>query len=185
MGRESGHPRRIVLTGSESTGKTTLARQLAEATGSPWVPEYARGYAARKGSDLLESDNEPIARGQLALETRALLAGGPVIIFDTDLLSTAVYAEHYYGWCPEWVRQASRQRSGLYLLLDIDVPFVADPTRGPALRRRELHQRFLRSLEDAGLRYVTVSGWWEERLAKAQELVASEAGSPSGRPAGR
>jgi nicotinamide riboside kinase len=153
--------------------------------GVPWVPEYARGYAARKGSDLLESDIEPIARGQLALETRALLAEVPLIIYDTDLLSTAVYAEHYYGWCPEWVRQASRQKSGLYLLLDIDVPFVPDPTRGPAVRREELHQRFLRALEDAGLRHATLSGGWAERLTKARELVASEAGDSSGRPAGR
>ncbi len=184
MRSEQGHPRRIVLTGSESTGKTTLARQLAEATGAPWVPEYARGYAARKGSDLLESDIEPIARGQLALETRALIAGEPLIIFDTDLLSTAVYAEHYYGWCPEWVRRAAFRRSGLYLLLDVDVPFVTDPTRGTALRRAELHQRFLRSLAEAGVRHVTVSGGWQERLAKARELVALESGGLSERPAG-
>lgn len=148
------------------------------------MPEYARGYAARKGSGLLESDVEPIARGQLALEARALLAGAPLIIFDTDLLSTAVYAEHYYGWCPEWVRRAARQRSGLYLLLDVDVPFVTDPTRGPARRREELHQRFLRSLAEAGVRHVTVSGGWQERLAKARELAALESGGSSGRPAG-
>jgi len=184
MNRAHGHPRRIVLTGSESTGKTTLARQLAEATGAPCVPEYARGYAARKGSDLLESDIEPIARGQLAEESRALLAGGPLIIFDTDLLSTAVYAEHYYGWCPEWVRRAALQRSGLYLLLNIDVPFVADPARGPALRRVELHERFLRSLEEAGVRHFTVSGGWEQRLAQARELVAAETDALPGRPAG-
>ena len=165
------HPRRIVLTGSESTGKTTLARRLAETLGAPWVPEYARSYALRKGTELVESDIEPIARGQLATESRALLTGGPLIVFDTDLLSTAVYAEHYYGWCPEWVRRAADQRTGLYLLLDIDVPFAPDPTRGPAGRRAELHHRFLRALAAAEVQHAVVSGGWEERVAKALQLV--------------
>lgn len=165
------HPHRIVLTGSESTGKTTLARRLAETLGAPWVPEYARAYALRKGTDLVEADIEPIARGQLASESRALLMGGPLIVFDTDLLSTAVYAEHYYGWCPEWLRRATDRRTGLYLLLDIDVPFVPDPTRGPVGRRAELHERFLRALAAAGVQHAVVSGGWEERVARALQLA--------------
>jgi NadR type nicotinamide-nucleotide adenylyltransferase len=165
--------RRIVITGSESTGKTTLARALAERLGAPWVPEFAREYAIRKGSELVESDVEPIARGQLASESRALLAGGHLIVFDTDLLSTAVYAEHYYGWCPEWVRRAARGRSGLYLLLDTDVPFVADPTRGPPERRAELHERFVRALAEAEVTHAVISGAWQERLERALRLVAN------------
>lgn len=164
-------PRRIVVTGAESTGKTTLARQLAEALGAPWVPEYARAYALSRGGTLLESDVEPIARGQLAAETRALLLEAPQVVFDTDLLSTAVYAEHYYGWCPAWVREAAMGRLGLYLLLDIDVPFRADPTRGPANRRAELHRRFLEFTEAAGVRRVVIAGSWEERLARALAAV--------------
>lgn len=174
--------RRIVLTGSESTGKTTLARLLAGRLGVPWVPEYARVYAHRKGSELLETDIEPIARGQLALETRGLLAGAPLVIFDTDLLSTAVYAEHYYGWCPEWVRRAAVGRSGLYLLLDTDVPFVPDPTRGPAERRQELHGRFVRMLAEAGVEHAAVSGSWDERLERALRLVAGEPGATGAPP---
>lgn len=165
-------PRRIVLTGSESTGKTTLARQLAEQLGAAWVPEYARSYALRKGSELLESDVEPIARGQLAAESRALMTGAPLVVFDTDLLSTAVYAEHYFSWCPEWVRRATLHRSGLYLLLDVDVPFVSDPTRGPASRRGELHARFVRALAEAGVAHMLIGGSWEDRLRVATWYAA-------------
>jgi nicotinamide riboside kinase len=137
------------------------------------VPEFAREYALRKGSELVESDVEPIARGQFASESRALLAGSHLIVFDTDLLSTAVYAEHYYGWCPEWVRRAARGRSGLYLLLDTDVPFVADPTRGPAARRAELHERFVRALTEAEVVHTVISGAWEERLERALRLIVT------------
>jgi nicotinamide riboside kinase len=121
---------------------------------------------------LLETDVEAIARGQLAQESRALMTGAPLIILDTDLMSTAVYAEHYYGWCPAWVRRATLGRSGLYLLLGTDVPFVPDPTRGPAVRREELQDRFVRMLDGTGVEYAVISGSWEERLDRALRRIA-------------
>lgn len=165
--------RRIVLTGAESTGKTMLARRLAERLGAPWVPEFARAYADRVGgSELLTvADVEPIALGQLAAEQAAEAEGHPLLIYDTDLLSTAVYAGHYYGSSPEWVERAVRHRSGLYLLLDLDVPFVTDPTRGPAERRLELHRRFVATLEAAEVDWRLVGGEWAERLEAAERAV--------------
>jgi NadR type nicotinamide-nucleotide adenylyltransferase len=164
---------RIVLTGAESTGKTVLARRLAERFGAPWVPEFAREYADRVGGSgpLTVADVEPIARGQLAAEQAAEAAGHRLVIYDTDLLSTAVYARHYYGSCPIWVEQAVRQRAGLYLLLDVNVPFVADPTRGPPERRAELHRRFVAMLESARVDWRLVGGGWAERFEAAEEAV--------------
>jgi NadR type nicotinamide-nucleotide adenylyltransferase len=164
-------PRRVVVTGAESTGKTRLAQGLAERFGAPLIPEYAREYALAQHRPLLEFDVEPIARGQLAAETAGLLLPGPLLILDTDLLSTAVYARHYYGWCPEWVARASRSRSGLYLLLDIDLPFVSDPTRGPAARRPELQARFQAALTEAGVTWVVVSGAGTARSDAAVQAV--------------
>jgi hypothetical protein len=62
-------------------------------------------------------------------------------------------------------------RSGLYLLLDIDVPFLPDPTRGPASRQLELHHRFVRALVTAGVEHGVISGAWEERLGRALAMV--------------
>lgn len=162
-----GGPRRVVVTGAESTGKTRLAEQVARHYGVPWVPEYARDYALRQARPLLEFDVEPIARGQLAAETQGLLMPVPLLVLDTDLLSTAVYARHYYGWCPDWLAHASRGRSGLYLLLDIDLPFLPDPTRGPAERRQELHELFREALSDAGADWVLVGGEGKARMEAA------------------
>ena len=126
--------KRVVLLGSESTGKTTLAERLARHYGVSWVPEFVRDYAAGKGSPLDASDVEAIALGQIAREdeyqSRAAGSNERLLIGDTDLLSTAVYAAHYYGRVPDWVVTAARHRQpDLYLLLDIDLPWTPDPQR--------------------------------------------------------
>lgn len=166
-------PRRLVLTGAESTGKSMLAERLAKHFGAPLVSEYAREYAGRMGILTVE-DVEPIARGQLAAEEAVHAGGHSLVVYDTDLLSTAVYARHYYDWCPEWLERTVRHRSGLYLLLDIDVPFIPDPTRGPAERRAELHQRFERALEAAGVAWTVIGGGWEERFERAVKAVSGK-----------
>ena len=99
--------KRVVLIGSESTGKTTLARRLAEHYDVEWVPEFVRDYAERKRAPLVFDDHAPIAHGQLALEdeyrVRSAERSTPLLIQDTDLLSTAVYCAHYYARCPIWL----------------------------------------------------------------------------------
>ncbi|HYO74949.1 MAG TPA: ATP-binding protein, partial [Thermoanaerobaculia bacterium] len=86
---------RICLIGPESTGKTTSAERLARELGAAYVPEFARRYAEPRGNQLSAADVEPIARGEIANIERA--AGMPRVVFDTDLISTVVFARHYYG----------------------------------------------------------------------------------------
>ncbi len=88
---------RICLTGPESTGKSELAARAERELGATWVREYAREYAGRHGRALTADDVEPIARGQIANLDRA--TGAPLVV-DSDLLSSVVYARHYYGGCP-------------------------------------------------------------------------------------
>ena len=163
----------IVVTGSECTGKTTLALELAARFGAPCSPEFAREYVERKAVPLVVDDVEPIARGQLAAEDTALDGAAKLLIKDTDLVSTVVYAHHYYGGCPAWIEQAARDRLGdLYLLLHPDVPWVADGLQRDRPAARELlHGLFRRRLVSVGARIVDVTGDWSARLALAVALT--------------
>ena len=166
----------VTVTGSESTGKTTLAADLARHFRTVWVPEYARVYfdekSAATGRPLDANDVEPIARGQIAAEERGAARAKDLLVLDTDLVSTTVYARHYYGSCPPWIEQAARERpADLYLLCDIDVPWVADPVRDVPHQREHMHALFRSALESLGARWVTIQGSWDARRAAAIEAV--------------
>lgn len=163
---------RVTLTGSESTGKTQLAERLAQLYRTAWSREFSREYAAHKGAPLDASDVEPIARGQMRLEDEAIQRADEIVLFDTDLLSTVVYAEHYYGSCAEWVMRAVRERlADLYLLCDIDVAWIPDPQRDRPHAREEIHRAFEETLGRFGARYTLLQGTWEEREARAVDAI--------------
>ena len=173
--------RRIVITGSESTGKTTLAAMLAERFGTVASPEFARDYLDLKPSPLDRHDVEVIAVGQIAMEERYLRRAERVLFLDTDLFSTVVYGEHYYGAIEPWIERVARERRGdLYLLLDIDVPWVADPQRDRGDRREEMHGLFRSALERGGARWITIGGSRAERFERAIAAVQGEIGRPAG-----
>ncbi len=164
--------RRVVLTGSESTGKTTLARRLAAHYGTVASREFVREYAVARGNRLGFGDHGPIARGQMAAENEAVAAARRVVFLDTDLVSTVVYCEHYYGRCPAWIAAAAAARAAdLYLLLDVDLPWVPDPARDRGDRRDEMHALFRGRLEAMALPYVEIAGLGEARVAAAVRAV--------------
>lgn len=172
MGAVETIARRVVLTGSECTGKTTLAAALARHYGAVWVPEYVRGYAESKRAPLDASDVEPIARGQIAAQGAALERARNLLLLDTDLLSTVVYAEHYYGSCPEWISAlALTRRAGLYLLCDIDAPWTADPLRDCPDSREAMQALFRDAVVSREFRFVDIRGGWRERFLAARQAI--------------
>ena len=165
--------RRICLTGPESTGKSRIAVRLAQELGATLVLEYAREYAEARGNRLTAADVEAIARGQIANEERA--AGAPLVVLDTDLISTVVYARHYYGSCPAWIEEeARRRRADFYLLLDTDVEWTPDAARDRGGEEREdLFDAFRCALDEFETRWEIVSGEGEVRWEVALRLVDS------------
>jgi NadR type nicotinamide-nucleotide adenylyltransferase len=173
MGRLSQRdPFVVVVTGSECTGKSTLARALAAHFGAPCSDEFVRGYLDRKGAPLDASDVESIARGQVAGEDATAARAGALLVKDTDLLSTTTYARHYYDTCPLWIEEAALARAGdLYLLLQPDLPWVADGQRDRPHAREELHHVFRQALVAAGVAFVEVGGQGAARLQAALRHV--------------
>lgn len=164
---------RVCITGSECTGKTTLARELAGTLGALYVAEHSREYAQARGGLLGPRDVGPIAEGQLAAEARALHAtrermahGGPaLLVLDTDLLSTVVYSRFYYGACPPWIEHAGRaQRADLYLLCDF-VPWLPDGVRDMPHARDAIQAAFVATLGEFGAVTEIIKGNAAERLA--------------------
>lgn len=175
-GKPTDELTRIVITGSESVGKTTLGVQLAARYGVTCVPEFVRDYAARKGAPLDVGDVSAIAEGQMALENShiasAIARGEVLLLQDTDLVSTVVYCHHYYGQCPDFIEQAAvARRPTHYLLLEIDVPWIADGIRDRGDRRSEVQALFRETLARFDAPVTVVQGTWEQRLATAAALI--------------
>jgi NadR type nicotinamide-nucleotide adenylyltransferase len=167
--------KRIVVTGSESTGKTELARRLAEHLGAELVPEFVREFAASKGGPITFSDHGPIARGQMALEDQGIEAasrGSGIVVQDTDLLSTVVYCNHYFGSCPAWIVEAARARKpDLYLLAEIDVPWIPDGIRDRGEMREPMQELFRAAVRESGSAWTVIAGDWDERWETALDAV--------------
>lgn len=165
-------PHRVVLIGPECTGKTTLARGLAAALGAPWTPEAARLIAEASLAPLSAATVEPIAQLAIALDDAARATEAPCLVHDTDLVSTVVYARHYYGHCPGWIVDAARaRRAARYLLCLPDLPWLGDGVRDRPDARHDLLRAFLEALDTIGARPALVSGSGAGRLATARAAL--------------
>lgn len=169
---------RVVLTGPECSGKTTLARALAAHFDAPWVPEASRAYAEARGGVLSADDVEPIAHATRAALRRAADAAPAVLVADTDLVSTLVYARAYYGACAAWIAAAAREElADLYLLCAPDLPWEADGVRDRPndQDRLAMHRAFAETLAALGARVVPVDGLGAARTARALRTVIAAA----------
>ena len=155
---------KVVVYGPESTGKTTLAIQLAEYYKTEWVPEYAREYLQEKWDREQQTcqpeDLLPIAEGQMRLENNLSKTAHKILICDTDLLETKVYSEAYYvGSCDPLLEQyALANTYDLYLLTDIDIPWEKDDLRDKPNERERMFNYFKSALQDNNREFVILSG---------------------------
>lgn len=164
--------KRIVLTGSESVGKTTLAQKLADHFVTNWIPEFAREYLENKPTPMEESDFLPIAKGHLLSEIEACKKANGILFLDTDLLTTKVYLERYYQSEIPWLtKRALGLQYDASLFFDIDIPWEKDKLRDLGEEREEMKLRFLDAMKEAKREFFLIKGDYIERERLAIEYI--------------
>jgi nicotinamide riboside kinase len=170
-------PKRIVLFGTESTGKTVLTQRLAAHFGEPWSEEFVREFWEIRGGKITAEDLGTIALGQIANEDRAIATARRAVFFDTARLTCTLCDDALFpGACPPWVRAEAEERAGevaLWLLCDTDVPFEPDPQRSfpDAAGRAQARAIWREALEKRRLPFVEIRGDWPARTRIAIAAV--------------
>lgn len=168
---------KIILFGPESTGKSTLAQQLATYYSTVWCPEFVRIYLQTKHQISIRQPHEPIsvyqdiepmAIGQMGLEDNFFAQANNFLFCDTNLLTNLIYSHYYFGKSPSWLSETISLRTyNLYLLLDIDVAWQSDVLRDRPDSRAELYAIFKETLIERKQNFVEISGLGNDRLQNA------------------
>lgn len=185
--------KKIVVIGPESTGKSTLCEKLAEHYNTLWAREYAREYLEKNGPEYTYDDLLTIAKGQIALEEdisyqlsvtsgqqspKLLNDTSPFIphylFIDTDMYVMKVWAEYVFNKCHSWIlNQIALRKYDLYLLCDVDLPWVQDALREyPDDKiRRKLFLFYKELMINQSTPWHIISGNYEQRLDKAVKFI--------------
>jgi NadR type nicotinamide-nucleotide adenylyltransferase len=166
------HIKHICVIGPECTGKTDLAKYLANHFQTAWVPEYARGFLDKLNRPYEQADLVKIAHGQTRMEEEWLYESKKIQICDTNLLTIKIWSEHKYGNCPEEILEKhSARHYDLYLLCYIDVPWQDDPQREHPDKREHFWFIYKNEVEKSKVPYVEIGGSMEERRKKAVAAI--------------
>ncbi|HDS1140398.1 TPA: AAA family ATPase [Stenotrophomonas maltophilia] len=171
----AAYVQRVAFVGGESTGKTTLARVMAERLGTSWVPEYGRTLWEAQGGELQPGDLLRIAEAQPRHEDAAALTAQRWLFCDTTPLVTLGYSGWMFGTAPEELRQAARRPYDLLFLCAPDIPFDQDGTRVGEAFRAQQHAWYVRELQARSVGYVLLEGDLETRIARVQRELAKRA----------
>jgi NadR type nicotinamide-nucleotide adenylyltransferase len=171
--------KKIVIIGPESTGKSTLCKQLAAHYNTIWVEEYARAYLLKNGTGYSFENLLEIAEGQINSEKKAIknskfippMAGQNSKLFiDTDMYVMKVWCEFVFEKCHHWILNRIVERKyDLYLLCNIDLPWIKDELREypDLISRQKLYHHYKDIVLNQNVPWVDITGSYKERLEKA------------------
>lgn len=166
--------KKIVVIGPESTGKSTLCAQLAEHYKTAWCPEFAREYLKETGGKYSYADLLNIAHGQLELEDTMQLQANNFYFIDTDMYVMKVWCEVVFENCHTWIlKQIAKRQYDLYLLCDVDLPWVRDELREyPDLEfRKKLYGMYRDLVINQETNWAEISGADAQRLQMAVSII--------------
>lgn len=163
---------RIALIGPESTGKSTLCKDLSEHFNTTYAPEYAREYMSKLQRKYTEEDVLHCIHEQFDLETKLLSSASNYFFTDTESIMAKVWMEDVFNYCPDWILALIEDNPyDLYLLTNTDLAFENDPVRENPLRRDYFFQCYEIELKTRKLPYAIISGKGPVRLRNAVETI--------------
>ncbi|WP_425145423.1 AAA family ATPase [Deinococcus sp.] len=170
---------RVAILGAESSGKSTLARALAERFGTAFVREYGRDVYERENGQLSPDHFLEIAHGQRALEREAARCGNAerYLFCDTDAATTLMWSYLLTGAALPELHALADVCQGRYahtFVCGADIPFEQDGWRSNKAVREVQQAHILQDLNTRGRRYTVVSGSVAQRTA--QVVAALNAG---------
>lgn len=154
--------KKICFYGAESTGKSFMAEQMAKKFATTFVPEVAREMIT--SNDFTIEDIIKIGEAHFKRIVEETHKANKILLCDTDVLTTQIYSDHYLNSIPPVLYELEQEmKYDRYFLLDIDVPWIADGLRDLGNMREEMHARFKEALDRRSIKYIMVSGSWEQR----------------------
>ncbi len=172
--------KKIVIIGPESTGKSTLCVQLSKHYNTMWVPEFAREFLEKNGTDYSYDDLLTIAKGQLELENHVTESELPTentkVFIDTNMYVMKVWSEFVFNKCHNWIlNQIAVRKYDLYFLCNVDVPWVKEELREyPNLDTRiKLYHYYKDIMINQSVPWIDISGDYSTRFKKAVDGIDS------------
>lgn len=165
---------KILITGPESTGKSSLCKKLAEYFNTVWVKEYAREYLELNGSEYQQSDLVEILKGQLNKEAEGVEKASRILFCDTGPEVISIWSNYKYGNEAPFITRTVKEHSyDLVLLLNVDLPWEPDPLREiPSLEERlKVLELFKNKLNQTEANWFLISGEGEDRFKQALEKL--------------
>jgi NadR type nicotinamide-nucleotide adenylyltransferase len=165
--------KRVVITGPECTGKTTLTKQLATHFNTICIPEYARQYIAGLDRRYDYHDVLHIAETQLRQHNDFNNETNTLVFFDTYLIITKVWMDIVFKRHPSWIDdELAKNTIDLYLLCNTAITWVADPVRENGGEMREkLYELYKNELHRFNCNYKVISCTGIHRLHQAIKAV--------------
>ena len=168
---------KVVINGPESTGKTTLTKQLAKYFNTEYVQEFARDYLQEKWDLKKEvcskEDLLVIVKEQVNLENKLSSKANKVLFLDTNIITTINWSiTHFDGYCDPWIiKQAELLQYDHYLITNIDIPWVKDDLRDRPNERENMLSSLINQHDIRGLKYSIISGVKDVRKSQSIDII--------------
>ena len=164
---------KFIVTGPESSGKTTMCKALSKHFQINHIEEYARKYLENLNRNYNKDDLLKIAKHQKKLEKK----NNKINIYDTDLITIKIWSLYKYKVCHEWIlNEIDNQKSEnrFYILCKPDLPWEYDPLRENPNNRYDIYNLYIEELENLDAKYIICKGnnRTDQAILKISKLIS-------------